>query len=144
MHAHQHACMRIWSFVTALLIGTCLHVHTYICMLAHIHMHAYVCIYTRVYAGLCDGLHDGDALTFGSRQPCAAVGSLGRCAGVLHRSSLLTSGELTYMRVCMYVCMHMYAAVGSFSRCIYCTLYTCTCLLLASAYVLLRVQLVSC
>jgi hypothetical protein len=67
---------------------------------------------------------------------------------VLHRSSLLTSGELTDMRVCMYaciyVCMPMYAAVGSFSRCTYCTLYTCTCLLLASVNVLVCVQLVSC
>jgi hypothetical protein len=71
MHAHQHACTHIWSFMTALLIGTYLHVQTYI------YMHAYV--YIHIYTGLCDGLHDGDALTFGSRQPCAAVGSLGRC-----------------------------------------------------------------
>ncbi len=49
-----------------------------------------------------------------------------------------------YMRVCMYVCMYMYAGVGSFSRCMYCTLYTCACLLLASVYVLVCVQLISC
>ena len=29
--------------------------------------------------GLCDGLHDGDACTFGNTQPCASAGSLPCC-----------------------------------------------------------------
>jgi hypothetical protein len=110
----------------------CMCSHTYACM------HAYICIHTHVYRTMWwpswwGRTHDWEqtALCW-----CWIVTLL--CA--LHRSSLLTSGELMQM----YVCTHIYAAVGSFSRCIYCTLYTCTCLLPASVYVLVCVRLVPC
>ncbi len=82
-HTHTHTCAHMCARAP-----TCMHAYSelydglvdwdvFAC--AYIRMHAYIFIYTHVYTGLCDGLHDGDALTFGSRQSCAAVGSLCCC-----------------------------------------------------------------
>ncbi len=56
MHAHQHACAHIWSFMTALLIGTYVHVHTYIYMHAYLYMHTYIQDYVMAFMM---GTHSG-------------------------------------------------------------------------------------
>jgi hypothetical protein len=45
MHAYQHACMHIWTFATAMLIGTYLHVHT--CM--HMYIYTYIQDYVMAF-----------------------------------------------------------------------------------------------
>jgi hypothetical protein len=101
MYAHIHA-----------RASTCMHAYLELCnslvdwdvfACAYIHMHAYIFIYTHVYTGLCDGLHDGDALTFGSRQPCAAVGSLGCSVYCTDHHCW----QVVSLPVCMYVCIYV-------------------------------------
>ena len=97
----MYACMHIRVFVVV--VGVCVCVsNVCICVYsrvrAHSHhacfhetllwlyMHVYMYVSHRnVFSGCCCGLYDGDALTLGSRQPLAAVGSLHRSD---HRSDL--------------------------------------------------------
>ncbi len=142
-HTHMYA----HTYVRA---TTCIHAYLELCdghvdwdvfSCAYIHIPFYICIYTHTYRTMWWPSWWGRTHVWEQTALCCCWIATLLC--VFYRSSLLTSGELIYVRACMFVCMHMYAAVGSFSRCICCTLYTCTCLLLASAYVLVCVQLFS-
>ncbi len=72
---------------------TCMCIHTYACV------HMYIC--TRIYRTMWWPSWWGRTHVWEQTALCCCWIPL--LLRVLHRSSLLTSGELTYMRVCMYV-----------------------------------------
>ncbi len=94
---NMHTCI-FWSFMTAMLIGTYLHKHAYICMRTYVYTH--IIYRTMWWPSWWGRTHVWEQTVLCC---CWIPWSL----RLLHRSSLLTSGELIYMRVCIYACTCM-------------------------------------
>jgi hypothetical protein len=118
-HTHTHACAHMCARAP-----TCMHAYLELCdglvdwdvlACAYIHIHAYKCIYTHIYRTMWWPSWWGRTHVWEQTALCCCW--IPWSLRVLHRSSLLTSGELSYMCVYMYVYMYV-------------CMYVCTCMLL--------------
>ncbi len=110
-HTHTHTCANMCARAP-----TCMHAYLElfdgliewdVLACAYIHIHACTCIFTHIHRTMWWPSWWGRTHVWEQTALCCCW--IPWSLRVLHRSSLLTSGELTYMRACTCVCMYAHA-----------------------------------